>query len=77
MGQNRTGWDGTPLERTDVEVKIVNLNNYVFLQVFEEDYPQEESMNMETSNRRSLDVPGPSFSTLINGSRKQRQGYIY
>ena len=44
------------------------------LQVYE-DYPQEdESMNTETSNRRSLDVkPGPSFSTLISGSRRQRR----
>ena len=26
----------------------------------------EESMNTDTSNRRTLDIPGPSFSTLIN-----------
>ena len=32
-------------------------------------------MNADTSNRRSLDIPGPSFSTLINPplTRKQRR----
>ena len=43
-------------------------------QGYAEDYDsQGESMHVDTSNRRSLDIPGPSFSTLIDGSRQQRR----